>query len=98
MFHSHRCQGVEADVYFAIHVQRNRPDGEKVVPAGSGDFDRAFNMLLTLDLAENRGPDPKFCLGPIVARTPPVPSKRSSSVVFPGRENRGIATPPGNKV
>ena len=33
-------------------VQRNRPDGENVVPAGSGNFDGAFDMLLTLDLAE----------------------------------------------
>ena len=31
---------------------RNRPDGENVVPARGGDFDGAFDMLLTLDLPE----------------------------------------------
>jgi hypothetical protein len=31
---------------------RNRPDGENVVAAGGGHFDRAFDMLLTFDLAK----------------------------------------------
>ena len=30
------------------------------MPAGSGDFDRAFDMLLTLDLAEIEVPIPNF--------------------------------------
>jgi hypothetical protein len=31
---------------------RNRSNGENVVPPGGGNFDGAFDMLLTFDLAE----------------------------------------------
>jgi hypothetical protein len=31
---------------------RNRSNGEDIMPARSGDFDRPFDVLLTFDLAE----------------------------------------------
>jgi hypothetical protein len=32
--------------------RRNVTDHEQIVASGSGDFDRAFHMLLTMDLGE----------------------------------------------
>jgi len=45
---------------------RNRPDGENVVPARSGDFDGPFHMLLTFDLAEIEVLFTASCAGPSV--------------------------------
>jgi hypothetical protein len=46
--------------------QRNRPDGENIVPAGRRDFDGAFDMLLAFELAKIKILISRSDIGPTV--------------------------------
>jgi hypothetical protein len=70
-------------------VRRNRSNGENIMSHGGGDFHRAFDMLLTLDLAEIEVLIPKFRLGPIVGRTHRLQRKFRKCVCRPYTQVRG---------
>ena len=70
-FASRKVSGGRTDGFRLAIIDFPEPGGpmQNVVPAGGGDFDRAFDMLLTFSLVKIKDLISKFRLGPIVGGT-----------------------------